>query len=91
MVADSKLAVSCFRYVGEMTDVDEIEDFNKRLMPELEKDGRVFIMGTSLKGQYAIRACFINHRKTKQTTSYLLEVIREVAHQLEKQTQVLYK
>jgi len=91
MVADSKLAVSCFRYVGKMTDVDEIEDFNKRLMPELEKDGRVFIMGTSLKGQYAIRACFINHRKTKQTTSYLLEVIREVAHQLEKQTQVLYK
>ncbi|MEM1256888.1 MAG: pyridoxal-dependent decarboxylase [Bacteroidota bacterium] len=83
LVADSKLAVSCFRYVGKMTSIEEIVEFNRRLMPELEKDGRVFIMGTSLKGEYAIRACFINHRKTKETTAHLLEVIREVAHKME--------
>ena len=83
LVANSKLAVSCFRYVGNMTSKQEIDDFNKRLMPELEKDGRVFIMGTTLKGEYAIRACFINHRKTTKTTEYLLEVIREVAHKME--------
>lgn len=82
LVADSKLAVSCFRYVGKMKSKDEIDDFNKRLMPELEKDGRVFIMGTTLKGEYAIRACFINHRKTKATTEYLLEVIRDVAEKV---------
>ncbi|MEM8508565.1 MAG: pyridoxal-dependent decarboxylase [Bacteroidota bacterium] len=79
LVADSKLAVSCFRYIGNMTSKEEIEAFNRKLMPELEKDGRVFIMGTTLKGEYAIRACFINHRKTKATTEYLLEVITEVA------------
>ncbi|MEM1339972.1 MAG: pyridoxal-dependent decarboxylase [Bacteroidota bacterium] len=79
LIADSKLAVSCFRYIGNMTSKEEIEAFNRKLMPELEKDGRVFIMGTTLKGEYAIRACFINHRKTKATTEYLLEVIREVA------------
>lgn len=82
LVADSKLAVSCFRYVGKMNSKDEIDDFNKRLMPELEKDGRVFIMGTTLKGEYAIRACLINHRKTKETTAYLLEVIRDVAQDM---------
>ncbi|MDT0540439.1 pyridoxal-dependent decarboxylase [Croceitalea sp. P059] len=79
LVADSKLAVSCFRFKGNMTNPSEIIDFNQRLMPELEKDGRVFIMGTKLKGQYAIRACFINHRKTRETTDYLLDVIRDVA------------
>lgn len=89
LVADSKLAVSCFRYVGKMTSKEEIIEFNRRLMPELEKDGRVFIMGTSLKGEYAIRACFINHRKTKATTAYLLEVIREVAHKMEEKTKIL--
>ncbi len=83
LVADSKLAVSCFRYIGKMTSREEIVEFNRRLMPQLEKDGRVFIMGTSLKGEYAIRACFINHRKTKATTAYLLRVIREVAHKME--------
>jgi glutamate/tyrosine decarboxylase-like PLP-dependent enzyme len=87
LVAESKLAVSCFRYVGKMTNTNEITEFNRRLMPELEKDGRVFIMGTTLKGAYAIRACLINHRKTKETTAYLLEVIREVAHKMEHQMQ----
>ncbi|NKI33104.1 pyridoxal phosphate-dependent decarboxylase family protein [Croceivirga thetidis] len=82
LVADSKLAVSCFRYVGTMKSKDEIDDFNKKLMPELEKDGRVFIMGTTLKGEYAIRACLINHRKTKDTTKYLLDVIRDVAQKM---------
>ena len=82
LVADSKLAVSCFRYVGSMKSKEEIVRFNRLLMPELEKDGRVFIMGTQLKGDYAIRACFINHRKTKETTDYLLEVIREVAEKV---------
>ena len=91
LVADSKLAVSCFRYIGKMTNAQDITEFNKRLMPELEKDGRVFIMGTSLKGEYAIRACLINHRKTKETTKYLLDVIREVAHQMELSTTMIHK
>lgn len=84
LVADSKLAVSCFRYVGSMQTKAEIDDFNKRLMPAMEKDGRIFIMGTTLKGEYAIRACFINHRKTKESTEYLLHVIRNVAKTMEK-------
>lgn len=83
LVADSKLAVSCFRYIGKMTSKEEIVEFNRRLMPQLERDGRVFIMGTLLKGDYAIRACLINHRKTEKTVAYLLEVVRDVAHTLE--------
>ncbi|MEM9362005.1 MAG: pyridoxal-dependent decarboxylase [Bacteroidota bacterium] len=82
LVADSKLAVSCFRYVGNMESKEEIIHFNRMLMPELEKDGRVFIMGTQLKGEYAIRACLINHRKSEETTDYLLHVIREVAEKM---------
>ena len=57
-------------------------------MPELEKDGRVFIMGTSLKGEYAIRACLSIIEKPKKTTKYLLEVIREVAHKMESKATV---
>ncbi|MEX0314496.1 MAG: aspartate aminotransferase family protein [Allomuricauda sp.] len=83
LVADSKLAVSCFRYLGNMTNKEDIVEFNHRLMPELEKDGRVFIMGTKLKGDYAIRACLINHRKTEETIDYLLDVIRDVAKKVE--------
>ncbi|RNC89380.1 MAG: pyridoxal-dependent decarboxylase [Allomuricauda sp.] len=89
LVADSKLAVSCFRYIGKMRSKSEIVEFNRELMPALEKDGRVFIMGTSLKGDYAIRACLINHRKTKKTIEHLIEVIREIAQKLELKKQTV--
>ena len=75
----SQLAISCFQYKGALTDPSAIEEFNKKLIPALEADGRVFITSTRLYGEFVLRACLINHRKTKETTDYLLEVIRDVA------------
>ncbi|MEO0340831.1 MAG: pyridoxal-dependent decarboxylase, partial [Bacteroidota bacterium] len=76
--ARSDMAIACFQYTGGETDEDLIIKLNKALIPELEKDGRVFIMSTKLNGEFVIRACIINHRKTEATTLYLLDVIREV-------------
>jgi glutamate/tyrosine decarboxylase-like PLP-dependent enzyme len=80
--ARSHLAVSCFRYVGNHTNEDEIAHLNQRLIPALEKDGRVFITGTKLNGEFVIRACIINHRKQKEDIDYLLNVIRDVAKRI---------
>ena len=81
--ARSDLAIACFRYVGDLKSEDEIISINEKLIPALEEDGRVFITGTRLNGQWVIRACLINHRKNKATTDYLLDVIRDVAKKLE--------
>ncbi|HRR09325.1 MAG TPA: pyridoxal-dependent decarboxylase [Rhodothermales bacterium] len=78
-LASGPLAVGCFRYRGTMVAESEKGAFNQRLVPALEADGRVFIMGTKLKGQFALRACLINHRKDHAAIDYLLSVIREVA------------
>lgn len=78
LVETSPLAISCFRYTGSLKDREAIVELNRRLIPALERDGRVFITGTQLHGAFTLRACIINHRKTKATTRYLLEVIREV-------------
>lgn len=79
----SHLAISCFRYVGDLKNEDEITKLNQQLIPALEKDGRVFITGTKLNGQFVIRACIINHRKRKEDIDYLLDVIRDVTKSLE--------
>ena len=42
-------------------------------------DGRVFITGTKLNGEFVLRACLINHRKQAASVDYLLETIRNVA------------
>lgn len=82
MAADSPLAICCFRYKGHLTDKQAILNLNKALIPALEKDGRVFITGTTLNGEFVLRACLINHRKNRNTTNYLIEVIRNVGQNL---------
>ena len=82
MVAESPLAICCFRYIGQLKDKQSIVGLNKKLISALEKDGRVFITGTILNDEFVLRACLINHRKNKDTTNYLLEVIRNVGQNL---------
>ncbi|MEP5613894.1 MAG: pyridoxal-dependent decarboxylase [Cyclobacteriaceae bacterium] len=78
----SSLAVACFRYIKGLGTESEIEKVNQELIPALEKDGRVFITGTKLNGQFVIRACLINHRMHEGTVDYLLNVIRDVARNI---------
>ena len=80
--AASDLAICCFRYIGNNLSSDEIVSINQRLIPALEKDGRVFIAGTKLNHEFVLRACIINHRKQKKSIEYLLDVIRNVASKL---------
>jgi aromatic-L-amino-acid/L-tryptophan decarboxylase len=65
--AVSDLAIACFIFKG-----------NLELIPALESDGRVFITGTKLNGEFVLRACLINHRKQKSSVNYLLDTIRDV-------------
>jgi len=79
LIADSDLAISCFRYVKGLESEDAIDEFNRKLIQALEKDGRVFITGTTINNKFVIRACLINHRMSEQTIDYLLNVLREVS------------
>ena len=76
------LAVACFRYKGNLTNNEAISDLNQKLIPALEADGRVFITSTKLNGEFVLRACIINHRKTETSIEYLLDTIRDVASKL---------
>ncbi|MBR7800050.1 pyridoxal phosphate-dependent decarboxylase family protein [Undibacterium fentianense] len=78
----SDLAIACFRYIGQGLDENQIKQVNQDLIAALEKDGRIFITGTRLRGEFVLRACIINHRKTRASIDYLLEVIRDVAQHL---------
>ena len=77
--SQANLAVACFQYTAKLEDQEQIIHLNQRLIPALEKDGRVFITGTKLNGELVLRACIINHRKQKSSIDYLLQVIRDVA------------
>jgi aromatic-L-amino-acid/L-tryptophan decarboxylase len=82
-LAPVPLSVVCFQY--RTSDVSRHEDhtylgsLNTQLLEALERDGRVFLSGTKIRGRTALRACSVNHRLRPADVDFLLDVIRDVA------------
>lgn len=85
-LAPVPLSVVCFQYrtsdVSRHEDHTYLDSLNTQLLQALERDGRVFLSGTKIRGQTALRACSVNHRLRRSDVDFLLDVIREVAETL---------
>lgn len=68
-----ELSVVTFRYVPESGDAD---DFNKKLVDEIQKDGRVFLSSTVLDGRYTLRLAVLSFRTHLDTIDRALEILR---------------
>jgi glutamate/tyrosine decarboxylase-like PLP-dependent enzyme len=85
-LAPVPLSVVCFQYrtpdVSVHDDQKYLDELNGRLPNALEKDGRVFLSGTTIQGRRALRACSVNHRLRREHVDLLLDAIREVGRSL---------
>lgn len=94
LLAPVPLSAVCFRYCTEAAPYQQDEDYlavlNKRLLDAAERDGRVFITGTLIRGKVALRACTVNHRIQKRDVEVLLNILRELGsrihHDLQRKT-----
>jgi len=86
LLAPVPMSIVCFRYVRNKkavnAKVDFYNDLNQRILKEIEKDGRVFLAGTQIKGATALRVCCINHRRTYEDIDYLFDVLREIGQKV---------
>ena len=73
LLAPAPLSIVCFRYKGGE------DDFNKRLMVEVQRDGDSYLSNATINGRFALRACIVNYRTTKADADQLLATIRRVA------------
>jgi glutamate/tyrosine decarboxylase-like PLP-dependent enzyme len=71
---EPELSVVTYRYIPKNGDPNE---FNKRLVEEVQKDGRVFISSTLLNGNFTLRAAILAFRTHLETIDTLLEVLKE--------------
>jgi len=82
-LAPVPLSVVCFQYrsrdISVHGDREHLNGLNERLSQALEKDGRVFLSATRIRGKTVLRACSVNHRLRREDVDFLLDVIREVA------------
>lgn len=74
------LSIVTFRYRPASGDINE---FNKHLMEAVHQDGRVFITSTRIDGEFTLRLAVLNFRTHRATVDYLLQLLRQKAHELD--------
>jgi aromatic-L-amino-acid/L-tryptophan decarboxylase len=65
LLAPVTLSAVCFRYTGKVPEAER-DSFNTRLLARLNARGRVYLSAATIKGHFALRACFVNHRTTPE-------------------------
>ena len=68
------LSVVTFRYIPHSGNVDE---FNKRLVNEIQKDGRVFLSSTILNAKFTLRLAVLSFRTHLSIIDQTLEIVKE--------------
>ena len=78
LLAPVTLSAVCFRYRAEV----DSDALNQTILQRVIRRGRVFLSNASVHGQFALRACIVNHRTTladvEQVVSEVIEVGREL-------------
>jgi len=84
LMAPAPLSIVCFRYrprrredasAGQAGD----DEFNKRLMVEVQRDGDSYLSNATINGRFSLRACIVNFRTGIADVERLLATIRRVA------------
>jgi len=75
LMAPAPLSIVCFRYQAE-------DDFNKRLMVEVQRGGESYLSNATIGGRFALRACIVNYRTQPADAERLLDDIRRVARRI---------
>jgi glutamate/tyrosine decarboxylase-like PLP-dependent enzyme len=75
------LSIVAFRYLPRRGDPD---DFNRKLISAVQRDGRVFLSSTKIDGRFTLRVAILSLRTHLDTIEQTVEILREKAKQLER-------
>ncbi|MDH3495510.1 MAG: pyridoxal-dependent decarboxylase [Gemmatimonadota bacterium] len=83
LVGPSDLSIVCFRYVPAREDAQRL---NRRLVDRIQKDGRLFVSGTTVNGTACLRAAILNFRTTAADAKLAVDAVAELGAGLEAAT-----
>jgi glutamate/tyrosine decarboxylase-like PLP-dependent enzyme len=79
------LQMYCFRFVansGKRIDEEKLDGLNQRIVNEVQRSGKAFLMTTSIRGRTAIRLSITNHRTTKKDIRLTFEALQRTGMKL---------
>lgn len=78
LLAPVGTSVVCFRYNPGGMNEAELDALNRELLLRLQESGIAVPSGTTLRGRYALRAAFCNHRTEMQDLGILITAVRNI-------------
>jgi aromatic-L-amino-acid/L-tryptophan decarboxylase len=82
LLAPVELSAVCFRY-RPGSDESGLDEVNGKILRRIIERGRVYLSNASIRGRFALRACFVNHRTTDADVATIvpevLAAIRELS------------
>jgi len=82
LLAPVPLSAVCFRYVANRT-ATEIDALNRAILGRIVRRGKVFLSNASIRGSFALRACFVNHRTTRPDVEPIVDEMLAVGAELQ--------
>jgi glutamate/tyrosine decarboxylase-like PLP-dependent enzyme len=79
-LAPVALSAVCFRYRDEGCDLDTL---NRAILMRVTQRGRVYLSNAVIHGQFALRACIVNHRTTEDDVRAVASEVLAAAAEVE--------
>ncbi len=75
ILAPVELSAVCFRYRKG----DDLNGLNAAILKRVIERGRVYLSNATLRGKFALRACFVNHRTVESDVDAVVEEVLAAA------------
>jgi glutamate/tyrosine decarboxylase-like PLP-dependent enzyme len=76
LLAPVPLSAVCFRYAGGSKDPDKE---NRAILERVIERGKVYISNATIHGKFALRACVVNHRSSREDVLAVVSEVLETA------------
>ena len=82
LLAPVPLSAVCFRYRPAQSSPLSLDKLNRQILQNVVRRGRVFFSNASIQGEFALRACFVNHRSTPEDVAQIVAEVLQVGREL---------
>jgi glutamate/tyrosine decarboxylase-like PLP-dependent enzyme len=81
LLAPVELSAVCFRYRETSAGMD-LEQLNAAILRRVIENGRIYLSNAAINGQFALRACFVNHRTQPADVAQIVPEVLEAAREI---------
>ncbi len=83
LLAPVELSAVCFRHVsGASPGDEELNRQNAAILQRVVQRGRVYLSNAFIRGKFALRACFVNHRTTDDDVDAVVDEVIAAAKEV---------